>query len=84
MDRWVLMKLGLLLFAGLLVIYTRFLWPQIFGRMHIEGITFIAAIMDVSLHMMAFLAFVAGGLQRVFWFTQRIAQVDNAHTINSA
>lgn len=62
-----LMKYYLLLFVGLLFAYAKFLWPLIFGRMHKEGIPFIVAVQDVSLHVAAFVAFTLSWLFAVLW-----------------
>jgi len=40
--------------TGLLIIYAKLLWPQVFGRMQNEGISFSTAVLDISLHTATF------------------------------
>ena len=65
-DRAVFVRFATLLFVGLLVAYGKFLWPLIFGRMHSEGISFMAAIHDASLHLIAFIMLAVSWVAAVF------------------
>jgi uncharacterized Tic20 family protein len=53
-DRLVFLKFGVLLFVGLLLVYAKFLWPLVFGRMEKEGISIVDAVQDVSIHAVSF------------------------------
>ena len=62
-----LRKFYLLLFVGLLVVYAKFLWPLVFGRMHKEGVSFVAAVQDISLHAAAFVALTLSWVFAALW-----------------
>jgi len=66
-DRTVVAKFGLLLVLGLLVLYAKFLWPLVFGRMHVEGITLSAALQDISLHAAAFVVLMLSWIAAALW-----------------
>jgi len=66
-DRAVIFKFGVLLFVGLLIAYGKFLWPLVFGRMQSEGITFMAAIQDTSLHAIAFATLAVCWVAAALW-----------------
>jgi uncharacterized membrane protein (DUF441 family) len=66
-DRALITKFGLLLFLGLLLLYAKFLWPLVFGRMHVEGIALTAALQDASLHTAAFTALALTWIAAAAW-----------------
>lgn len=66
-DRAVLMKFSVLLLVGVIVVYAKLLWPLVFGRMHNEGISFIAAVQDISLHAAVFVALIVCWLAAASW-----------------
>lgn len=60
-------KFTLLGVAFLLIVYGRLIWPEVFGRMQNEGMSFSTAVQDSSAHAAAFVVLVSCSIVGIIW-----------------
>lgn len=60
-------KFTLLGVAFLLIVYGKLIWPEVFGRMRNEGVSFLTAVQDSSVHATAFVVLVSCSIIGIIW-----------------